>query len=71
MHLDAVYLVVASMLVEQRDDGFNVSSLDDVQRFWAGNQDTMKDFQDSCKTRLKKIASCIFTSREENHSYAW
>lgn len=33
----AAHLVVASMLVEQRYDGLDVSSLDDVQGFWALN----------------------------------
>lgn len=43
----SAHLVVASMLVEQRDDGFNVPSLDDVQSLWAFYQDTVEDFQDS------------------------
>lgn len=40
------HLVVASMLVEQRDYGFDVSSLDDVQSLWTFYQDTVEDFQD-------------------------
>lgn len=35
------------MLVEQRDDGFNVTFLDDVQSFWAFYQDTVEDFQNT------------------------
>jgi len=47
-HLDATHLAVTSVLVEQRDDGFNVPPLDDVQSFRAFYQDTVEDFQDSC-----------------------
>lgn len=39
-------LVVASVFVEQRDDGLYVSSLDDVQSFWTLNQDAVKNLQD-------------------------
>lgn len=35
-------LVVAPMLVQQRNNGFDVGLLDDVQRFWTLNEDTMK-----------------------------
>jgi len=35
-------LVVAPMLVQQRNNGFDVGLLDDVQRFWTLDQDTMK-----------------------------
>lgn len=40
------HLVVASMLVEQRDDGFNVGSLNDVQSLRTLNQDTVEGLQD-------------------------
>lgn len=40
------HLVVAPVLVEQRDDGFDVPSLDDVQSLRALHQDTVEDFQD-------------------------
>lgn len=49
------HLVVASVLVEQRDDGFNMSSLNDVQSLRAFYQDAVEDFQDSCRTKGLKI----------------
>lgn len=39
--------MVASVLVEQGDDGLDVTPLDDVQGLGTFNQDTVKNLQDS------------------------
>lgn len=38
--------MVASMLVEQRDDGLDVGSLNDVESLGTLYQDAVKDLQD-------------------------
>jgi len=40
-------LVVPSVLVQERDDGFNVVFLDDVQNFRAFNEDTVEHLKNS------------------------
>lgn len=45
--------MVPSVFVEQRNDGFDVSFLNDVQSFWTFHQDAMKDFQDSFDPKQK------------------
>ncbi len=47
----SAHLVVASMLVEQRDYGFDVSSLNDVQSLRTFYQDTVEDFQNTWEIR--------------------
>lgn len=46
--LNAPDLMVASMFVQQRDNGLNVILLDDVQHFWTLNQNTVQHLQNSC-----------------------
>lgn len=53
------HLVVASMLVEQRDYRFNVSSLNDVQSLGTLNQDTVKDFQDPWKIHNRQNTAIL------------
>lgn len=42
-------LMVASMFVQQRDNGLNVILLDDIQHLWTLNQNTVQHLQDSCR----------------------
>jgi len=46
-------LVVAPVLIQQRDDGFDVIFLDDVQHLWTLNQNTIQHLQDSCPNKYK------------------
>ena len=50
------------MLVEQRDYGFDVSSLDDVQGLWTFYQDTVEDFQNPWeeKQNIQSIHPLVF-----------
>ncbi len=41
--------MVASMFIQQRNDGFDVILLDDIQHLWTLNQNTIQHLQDSCK----------------------
>lgn len=41
--------MVASVLVQEGNDGFNVGLLNDVKRFWTLDEDTMKYFQNACE----------------------
>lgn len=41
-------LVIASVLIQQRDDWFDVVLLDDIQYLWTLDQNTIQHLQDSC-----------------------
>lgn len=47
----AADLVVAAVLVQQRDDGFNVGFLDNVQGLWTFYQNAVENLQNPCRER--------------------
>lgn len=44
----AADLVVAAVLVQQGDDGFNVGFLDNVQGLWTFHQNAVENLQNPC-----------------------
>lgn len=59
-------LMIASMLIQQRDDRLDVILLDNIQHLWTLNQNTIQHLQDSCQTKVtidkyRNIASpCLY-----------
>ena len=45
--------MVAAVLVQQKDDGFNVCFLDDVQGLWTLHQNAVENLKDPCGQRNK------------------
>ena len=62
--------MVAAMLVEQGDDGLDVSSLDDVQCFGALDQDAVQDLKDAwpCARGSRKRKHKLERSTRRVHS---
>lgn len=53
--MSAPDLVVASVLVQQGDDGFDMSLFDDVEGFGTLHQYTVQHLQDPCSAKFTLI----------------
>lgn len=57
-----IYLVVASMLVKEWDDGLNVSFFNNVDNFRAFHKCTLQNLQDTCAIQDTLKLEEIFVS---------